>query len=139
MRGPVPEAVGPLVGRRVLVVEDEYLIAIELKRWLQEAGADVVGPVAGVEQALDLIEDHGAPDVAVLDINLGAGETVGPVADRLAALGVPFLFATGEVRRRNNSGYADRPRLEKPIIAPELVRSLSELLGASPGNAVRPS
>ncbi len=139
MRGPVPEAVGPLVGRRVLVVEDEYLIAIELKRWLQEAGADVVGPVAGVEQALDLIEDDGAPDVAVLDINLGAGETVGPVADRLAALGVPFLFATGDVRRRNNSGYADRPRLEKPIIAPELVRSLSELLGASPGNAVRPS
>ena len=139
MRGPVPEAVGPLVGRRVLVVEDEYLIAIELKRWLQEAGADVVGPVAGVEQALDLIEDDGAPDVAVLDINLGAGETVGPVADRLAALGGPFLFATGDVRRRNNSGYADRPRLEKPIIAPELVRSLSELLGASPGNAVRPS
>lgn len=135
MRDPVPEAVGPLVGRRILVVEDEYLIAIELKRWLQEAGADVVGPVAGVEQALDLIEDDGAPDVAVLDINLGAGETVGPVADRLAALGVPFLFATGDVRRRNNPSYADRPRLEKPIIAPELVRSLSELLSAWPSNA----
>ena len=128
MRGPVPEAVGPLVGRRVLVVEDEYLIAIELKRWLQEAGVEVIGPVPDAEQALDLIEDEGAPDAAVLDVNLGVGETVYPVADRLAALGVPFLFATGDVRSRNALGYGDRLRLEKPIIAPELLRAVESLL-----------
>jgi CheY-like chemotaxis protein len=135
----MPEGVGPLAGRRVLVVEDEYLIAIELKRWLQEAGAEVVGPVPDVEQALDLIEDEGAPDVAVLDINLGAGEMVHPVADRLAALSVPFLFATGDVRSRNDLGYEERPRLEKPIMAAELVRSLSELIGALLSNAAPPS
>lgn len=120
----------PLSGRSILVVEDEYLIAIEVKRWLQEAGADVLGPVPSVEQALDVIEDANALDAAVLDFNLGDGETVYPVADRLAALDVPFLFATGDIRSRNDSDHRDRPRLEKPIIAPELLRALGELIGA---------
>ena len=122
------DTAGPLAGCRILIVEDEYLIAIELDRWLQEAHAEVIGPAPSVEQALDLIEDEGAPDVAVLDINLGAGETVYPVADRLAALGVPFLFATGDVRSRNELSYRDRPRLEKPIIAPELLRAVENLI-----------
>jgi CheY-like chemotaxis protein len=131
----VPEAVGPLVGCRILVVEDEYLIAIELRRWLQDAGAEVFGPVPSVKQALDLIEDQGSLDAAVLDVNLGEGETVYPVAERLGTLEVPFLFATGDVRVKIDPSYGDRPRLEKPIIAPELVRALSELLGALPSNA----
>jgi CheY-like chemotaxis protein len=128
----MPDDAGLLAGRRVLVVEDEYIIAMELNRWLQEAGIEVVGPVPSVEQALDLIEDESALDAAVLDINLGAGETVYPVADRLGALGVPFLFATGEVRVRNDPGYGGRPRLDKPIIAPELLRAIESLVSGRP-------
>ncbi len=116
----------PLESRRVLVVEDEYIIATEIKRWLQEAGAEVVGPVPSAERALDLIADH-AIDSAVLDLNLGDRGTTLPVADRLGALGVPHLFATGDVGVSQGSEYADRPRLEKPFVEAELVRAVVKL------------
>src|ERR1700710_974286 len=114
---------GPLAGRRVLVVEDEYLIASEVKRWLLAAGSEVIGPVPSVDQALDLIEDR-RPDAAVLDVNLGDGETVYPVADKLGVLSVPYLFATGDVKLADTSVYRHRPRLEKPFVETELVRAL---------------
>jgi CheY-like chemotaxis protein len=120
----------PLAGCRILVVEDEYLIAIELKRWLQGAGAEVVGPTPGVDQALDLIEDH-QPDAAVLDVNLGDGDNVYPVADKLCVLGVPYLFATGDVKLADASVYRHRPPLEKPFTEAELVRSLTNLVRPS--------
>jgi CheY-like chemotaxis protein len=119
-----------LAGRRILVVEDEYLIAMDLKRWLRGAGVEVIGPVPSVEQALDLIEE-GALDAAVLDINLGNGEVVYPVADRLSALGVPYLFATGDIRVRDDPAYRYRPRLEKPILDPELLRAVERLIRTS--------
>jgi CheY-like chemotaxis protein len=124
------DAVRPLDGRRVLIVEDEYLIAMEVKRWLQRAGADVVGPVPSVERALDLIAG-GALDAAVLDLNLGGRGTAFPVADRLRALGVPHLFATGDVQVARGSGYEDRPRLEKPFVEAELVRAVAELAASA--------
>lgn len=117
----------PLAGRRVLIVEDEYLIAIEVKRWLRTAGATVAGPVPSAEQAFDLIEDESI-DAAVLDLNLGDGDTAYPVADRLAALGVPYLFATGDMRVADTSAYRGRPRLEKPYLEAELIHALSDLL-----------
>lgn len=116
-----------LSGRRILVVEDEYLIAMELKRWLREAGVEVIGPVPSVEQALDLIEDY-RPDAAVLDINLGDGDTSYPVADRLDVLKVPYLFATAETQKA--SGYNDQARLEKPCSKADLLRTLGELVAA---------
>ncbi|URD38187.1 response regulator [Methylobacterium tardum] len=116
-----------LAGRRVLIAEDEYLIAMEVKRWLQHAGAKVVGPVPTVERALDLIEDDDV-DVAVLDLNLGDGATAFPIADRLRALGVPHLFATGDVQLGQGSGYEDSPRLEKPFVEAELVRAVGKLI-----------
>lgn len=119
--------IGPLAGRCILVVEDEYLIAAEMKRWLLAAGSEVLGPVPSVDQALDLIADH-TLDAAVLDVNLGEGDTVYPVADKLGVLGVPYLFATGDVRLADTSVYRHRPRLEKPFVQAELVRSLTELL-----------
>lgn len=124
------DAVRPLDGRRVLVVEDEYLIAMEVKRWLRRAGAEVVGPVPNVERALDLIED-GEIDAAVLDINLGDRGTAFSVADRLNALGVPHLFATGDVRATRGSDYDNRPRLEKPYVEAELVRAVEKLANST--------
>ncbi|XYD12106.1 response regulator (plasmid) [Methylobacterium sp. NMS12] len=125
MREPAP----PLVGRRVLVVEDEYLIAMEVKRWLLAAGADVVGPVPSVVQALDLIEDQGTLDAAVLDVNLGGGDMVFPVADALRALGVPYLFATGEATLAQAGAHREQRRLYKPFVETELVRAIAALLG----------
>jgi DNA-binding response OmpR family regulator len=123
----MPASAPPLTGRRILVVEDEYLIAVEVKRWLQAAGAVVLGPVPSVHQALDLIEDDGV-DAAVLDVNLGDGDTAYPVADKLGSLSVPYLFATGDVRATSVATEAGRPRLEKPFLEKELVRALSTLL-----------
>src|SRR5262249_477527 len=77
----------------VLVVEDDYLVAMDIVRALERAGAEVIGPAPAVEAALDALEQT-APDGAILDINLG-GEMAFPVADALLARGVPFVFATG--------------------------------------------
>jgi DNA-binding response OmpR family regulator len=117
----------PPAGRRILVVEDEYLIASEVKRWLQAAGFEVLGPVPNVDQALDLIEGR-RPDAAVLDVNLGEGDNAYPLAEKLSVMGVPYLFATGDVRLTDASAYRNRPRLEKPFVARALVRALSEIL-----------
>ncbi len=83
-----------LTGRRILLVEDDYFIAVDLKTWFEEGGAEVLGPVPSVHEALALIARTSGIDAAVLDINL-QDELVYPVADALHARGVPFLFATG--------------------------------------------
>ena len=116
-----------LTGRRVLVVEDEYLIASQMKRWLAAAGAVVVGPVPSTDQAFDLIDD-GSLDAGVLDINLGDGHTAYPVAEKLERMGVPYLFATGDVTTSEVSMYRYRPRIEKPFGEVGLVRALTRLL-----------
>ncbi|MCR0983096.1 response regulator [Roseomonas populi] len=120
---------GPLAGRRILLVEDEYLIAETMEEWLGRAGADVIGPVPSVEQALALIEmEAGALDGAVLDVNLGRGKTAYPIADRLIELGVPYLFATGDVRIIDDAAHRERPRLEKPISQAQLLGAVQALL-----------
>jgi two-component sensor histidine kinase/integral membrane sensor domain MASE1 len=112
---------------RVLVLEDETLIAMQVEQHLKDAGYDVLGPAANVSEALDLLERE-RPDAALLDVNL-RGEKSTPVADALHGLGIPFLFCTG---------FADTddlpPRLQsaksliKPIAPQELVEALSSLL-----------
>lgn len=82
-------------GKCVLVVEDEYLLAVEMQRQLQRNFAIVIGPVATVQEALSLIDDHGGIDAAVLDIRLD-GETSYPVADALLDRSIPFVFASAE-------------------------------------------
>ena len=128
----MPQAAGLLAGRRILMVEDEYLIAEAMEGWLRGGGAEILGPVTSVDQALEIIEEEpGAADLAVLDVNLGRGETVYPVADRLDELGVPYLFATGDVRIKDAANYRQHPKLEKPILRQELILALEELLAAS--------
>jgi CheY-like chemotaxis protein len=80
-------------GKRVLIVEDEYFLADETRRKLAGAGAVVIGPVADVRSALDLIEVEEI-DAAILDVHLG-DEFVFPVAEELERRAIPFVFATG--------------------------------------------
>lgn len=116
---------GGIVGRRLLVVEDEYMIAVELAHALEEMGAEVIGPAGSVEDALDLLgDDDGRLDAAVLDVNL-RDERVYPVADALRARGVPFVFATGYDAGAIPPAYAATPRCEKPVDRGQLVRLLA--------------
>ena len=82
-----------LSGRRILVVEDDYMIATEIQGELERAGATVIGPVSSVRKALRLTETE-TVDAAVLDVNLGE-EASFPIAEALVAKSVPFLFCTG--------------------------------------------
>ena len=83
----------PLLGRRVLLVEDEALVAMLIGDALSDAGAVVIGPFAAVAPALAAIADM-PPELAILDLNLG-GESSLPIADDLVARGVPIIFASG--------------------------------------------
>lgn len=83
-----------LGGRRILVVEDESLVAMLIETILEDLGGETVGPLASVEEALAFLGDGPALDAALLDVNL-AGRQVFPVAEALAASGVPFVFSTG--------------------------------------------
>jgi DNA-binding response OmpR family regulator len=78
---------------RILVVEDEFLIAMELDVTLRSAGYQVLGPAPNVSTALGLVRTE-RPDAAVLDVNV-AGEWVTPVAEVLRAMMVPFILASG--------------------------------------------
>jgi CheY-like chemotaxis protein len=116
----------PLSGRRVLIVEDEMMVAWLLEDTLAELGCAVVGPAAGVKEALAMIEAK-AIDVAVLDVNLN-GEMSYPVADALVAHGVPFVFSTGYDKDRLLDGYRSFPVLQKPYHDSELKETLAKLL-----------
>ncbi len=101
-------------GRTVLLVEDDFLIAMDVEASLQECGARVVGPAATVPAALDLISRTECLDAAILDINL-RGTTSYELADVLRGRGVPVIFVTGYDRSSVPSRYADIPVCEKPF------------------------
>jgi CheY-like chemotaxis protein len=119
---------------RVLVVEDEMLIAMMLEDMLVELGYQVVGPVARLERALDAVRREHL-DAALLDVSLD-GEAVYPVAVELAARGVPFVFATGYSGLVIQEPWRDRPLLRKPFESEVLRRAFAQLLSA-PGPGLR--
>src|SRR5437879_9653711 len=103
-----------LAGLRILVVEDNFLVAEDLRGLLSRRGCDVVGPAPRVEQGLTLVAAGGL-DGAVLDINLG-DENCFPIAAALRARSVPFLFLTGyDDQTLVPVEYRQAPRLSKPV------------------------
>ncbi len=131
-------AMGVLRGRHLLIVEDDYLIAMEMAASLAAHGATILGPAGSVADARALLEaDHAPLDGAVLDINL-SGERVFPVADLLTASGVPFVFATGYDLWVIPQPYAEVPRCAKPVRVSDLVQLLDGRMakkarGVAPG------
>jgi len=127
---------GALGGARLLVVEDEPLVALEIEAELADAGAVVVGPVGTLEAAARLIEAEPL-DAALLDANL-AGKPVDALAALLAARGVPFAFASGYGPSGLPEGFRDRPLLGKPFGAEALVALVRGLLAPVEGGIVVP-
>ncbi len=113
------EGAAELTGRRILVVEDDYLVASWLTGILEQWGCRVVGPASTVAEALRLVEEGGF-DGAILDVNL-RGEQSGPVAETLEARGVPYFFLTGYGSPALlPEALRDRHKLFKPVKASEL-------------------
>lgn len=130
---PVLHGAG-IEGLRLLVVEDSTLLALELESGLAEAGALVVGATGDPDEALALAEAD--LDAAVLDVNLG-GRRVTPVAERLAARGIPFVFATGYGEQGAPQGFG-APVIRKPYSIQQIIRALADLVGPPSDDPVGP-
>lgn len=123
-------------GFAVLVVEDEYFIALDISLALQAAGARVLGPVGQLKSALRILGSDRV-DRAVLDVNLG-GDTVFLLADELAARNIPFVFATGYDAVVIPERHRAAPRLEKPYDATALAALLIGMAaGPAPSGAAK--
>jgi CheY-like chemotaxis protein len=114
-----------LSGRRILVVEDEMLILMMIEDMLADMGCQSVTTAATVNQAISLIEERDF-DAAMLDVNL-TGDNSRPVADALAARGVPFFFSTGNGGHHTMDGYEDRLILRKPFLGEALTAVFTKL------------
>jgi CheY-like chemotaxis protein len=129
----MPHEDRPLAGRRILVVEDEFVVALDLEHMLRRLGCEVLGPVPSVAKAVALLGRE-RPDAALLDLNLIDGLAT-PVAELLAGMGVPFALATAyDAATLDHPLLKQAPRIGKPTRVAALRRGLERLL-SPPGAA----
>ena len=114
---------------RILVVEDEYLLADELRRKLEGVGAVVLGPVGTVNDAMAMINSEIHIDGAVVDVNL-RGEMAYPAADLLLQRAIPFLFTTGYDASALSPRFEGVPRCEKPLNMSKVAETIGHMLGS---------
>jgi CheY-like chemotaxis protein len=119
---------GALKSRRVLVVEDEAMIAMLIEDMLADLGCAVVGPAHGLAEGLALTRGGAAMDAALLDVNLN-GQPVFELADELRAKGVPMIFSTGYGELALREVDKGAPVVHKPFRAQELAQALEEAFG----------
>src|SRR5215467_6030165 len=110
---------GKVMSVRVLVVEDEFMIGLDIGQQLANAGFEVVGPAPSVAKALSLVAEQGC-DVAVLDVNLG-GETSEPVARKLQESDKPFVVLSGYSADNKQPWFGNATVLSKPLRMDDLV------------------
>lgn len=117
-----------ILGRLVLLVEDERVVAMDMRQTLTAAGVRVLGPAASVNSALGLISGA-RPDAAILDLKL-QGELVTPVARRLREMGVPFALSTAyeHLRTDDEQAFSGVVNLGKPMALTRCVQMLGQLL-----------
>ena len=101
-------------GRRVLIMEDESLVAMLLETILADLGCDVVGPESNIEDGLNVASGTAPLDAALLDVNV-AGQEIFPVAEALKARGVPFVFSTGYGEAGLPEHWRGNPTVQKPF------------------------
>ena len=114
-------------GRRVLVVEDEALVAMLLETILEDMGCMAVGPAATVDEGLRMAADE-AVDAALLDVNV-AGRQVFPIAQVLKDRGVPFIFSTGYGEGGLPDAWRGQPTLQKPFTEAAVRDALMTAMG----------
>lgn len=119
-----------LARRRIMVVEDIFYLAMEVELILEAAGAQVVGPFANSEKALENLHER-PPDCALLDVNLGE-DTSFDLARALRMRRVPFLFYTGYDHNALPPEFADVERLEKPVDGVRLLQVVGHCCGIAP-------
>lgn len=119
-----------LSGRRVLIVEDESLVAMLLETILEDMGCTPVGPAANIDEGLKLATDGERLDAALLDVNV-AGRQVFPVAEALKERGIPFVFSTGY----GEGGLPDEWRGQRTIQKPFTEAAVRDALMAAMGVA----
>jgi len=121
-----------LAGQHVLIVEDEVIISLDLMMILRAEGAQVIGPAADVAAALSYIRST-TIDCALLDLQLGTGEDVSPVADLLEQAGVPFIFVTAHNGHDILSQHPLQPVVKKPYEGRDIVIAVHTALAAGSG------
>lgn len=117
-----------LSGKRILVVEDESLVAMLIETILEDLGCIPVGPAANVDEGLTLASGDEAIDAALLDVNV-SGQQVFPVAEALEARGVPFVFSTGYGEAGLPDAWRGRPTLQKPFTEEAVQAAIRTALG----------
>ncbi|MCW3849098.1 response regulator [Sphingomonas sp. LB-2] len=116
-----------MAAQRILIVEDEPLIAMMLEDFLEALGRELVGVADSVADAIAAVEIGGI-DAAILDVNLRGGEQSWAVADALAKAGIPFLLSTGAGGDSIAEAYRGRPTLSKPFTMDAVERALDALV-----------
>ncbi|MGO4409607.1 MULTISPECIES: response regulator [unclassified Brevundimonas] len=119
-----------LQGRRVLVVEDESLVAMLLETILDDMGCSVVGPESNVDDGLRAATGEASLDAALLDVNV-AGREVFPIAEALRARGVPFVFSTGYGESGLPEHWRGHPTIQKPFTESAIRDALMTVLNIS--------
>lgn len=113
---------------RILVLDDEMLVAMMLEDMLADFGYEVVGPFARLEDAMEA-SGRERLDGAILDLNLGGGVASTPLAERLREQGVPFLLATGYGANEQTEALGHSGLLSKPFSASDVEKALETMLG----------
>ena len=116
-----------LQGLRVLVVEDEFLVALDIELMLHQCGCAVVGPIGDLATALRAAQEGGF-DLALLDVNIG-GQPVTAVAEAVQAQAVPMIFCTGYQAGNLPDRFAGAPTLRKPFQAGDVGAALRTAAG----------
>lgn len=131
-----PEQSEALEGVRIMVVEDEVLIAMEIQATLEDGGAEVLGPFHSLASALDCA-DNGHFSAAVLDMRIGR-DSITPVARRLVARGIPFLFYSGQpLSDPVRAEWPNSLTISKPASANTLVQAVASLIDSGTRAAAR--
>ncbi len=116
-----------LKGQRILVVEDNFIMALDLSQMVEELGGVVVGPAGRLDEGVALAKSNEI-DGAILDVNLDGSNTFN-LADGLLAGHVPVIFATGYDARTLPDRFADTPKLSKPFSISSIEKALRKAFG----------